>query len=74
MVPKEPTNSDLMEELKSIKTLLMGDSEDHDDLGLVGAVHDNTRFRISFTKLAWVIVVAVFGTWGTIVAQVIINK
>lgn len=74
MVPKEPTNSDLMEELKSIKTLLMGDSEDHDDLGLVGAVHDNTRFRISFTKLAWVIVVAVFGTWGTIVAQAIINK
>lgn len=74
MVPKEPTNSDLMEELKSIKTLLMGDSEDHDDLGLVGAVHDNTRFRISFTKLAWVIIVAVFGTWGTIVAQAIINK
>lgn len=70
----EPTNSDLMAEIRSIKMLLTGDPADHDDLGLVGAVHDNTRWRLSFTKLAWVIIVAVFGTWGTIVAQVLAAK
>ena len=74
MSPREPSNYELMTEIKLIKKILCGDPEKRDDLGLVGAVHDNTKFRDTFSKLAWLIIVAVFGTWGTIVAQVVLSS
>lgn len=51
----------LSQDVKEIKTCLMGDVTKHDDLGLQGAVERNTGFRKSATKGMWVLVTGFIG-------------
>jgi len=67
------TNKQIWEELKSLCRLIRGDPDDHEDMGLIGDVHDNTKFRRHTIKFAWVLIVAILGLWGHLIAQIIIN-
>jgi len=53
---------ELSQDVKEIKTCLMGDATKHDDLGLQGAVERNTAFRKSATKGMWVMITGFIGT------------
>ncbi len=66
------TNKDIWKELKSLCSLIRGDPDDHEDLGLVGDVHDNTKFRRDATKFKWIFIVTMLALCGTIIAQTII--
>ena len=68
------TNKQIWQELKSLCSLIRGNPDDHDDLGLIGDVRNNTKFRRTTTRFLWVLIVAMVGLWGTIVAQTIINN
>lgn len=67
------TNKDIWSELKSLCNLIRGDPDDHEDMGLVGDVRNNTSFRKDATRFKWILIVAMVGLWGTIIAQTIIN-
>ncbi len=67
------TNKQIWQELKSLCNLIRGDPDDHEDMGLIGDVHDNTKFRQHTAKFAWVLIVAILGLWGHLIAQIIIN-
>ncbi len=67
------TNKQIWEELKSLCTLIRGESDDHEDMGLVGDVHDNTKFRKIAVRFTWILIVAVLALWGNLVAQIIVN-
>ena len=68
------TNKMIWEELKSLCTLIRGAPDDHEDKGLIGDVHDNTKFRKDATKFKWIFIVAMLALCGTIIAQTIINN
>ncbi len=67
------TNRQIWEELRGLSTLIRGDPENREDLGILGDVRENSQFRRSATRVVWVLVFAIVGAWGTIVAQVILN-
>ena len=67
------TNKQIWIELKSLCSLIRGDSDDHEDMGLIGDVRNNTKFRKDATKFKWILIVAMVGLWGTIIAQTIIK-
>lgn len=67
------TNKQIWQELKSLCNLIRGDPDDHEDMGLIGDVHDNTKFRRTTTRFLWVLIVAMAGLWGTVIAQTIIT-
>ena len=66
------TNKQIWEELRALGVLIRGDPESREDLGLLGDVLENSQFRRTATKMVWVLVVAILGAWGTIIAQVIL--
>ena len=68
------TNKQIWQELKSLCNLIRGDPDDHEDMGLIGDVHDNTKFRKDATKFKWIFIVAMLALCGTIIAQTIINN
>lgn len=67
------TNKMIWEELSSLVILIRGKPNDHEDMGLIGDVHDNTKFRKDATKFKWIFIVAILALCGTIIAQTIIN-
>ncbi len=67
------TNEQIWEAVQSLTETIRGRSGDHEDLGLLGDVHDNTRFRKIAVRFMWILVVAMVSLWGTIIAQTIIN-
>ncbi|KKL89955.1 hypothetical protein LCGC14_1909500 [marine sediment metagenome] len=67
------TNKQIWDELRALGMLIRGDPEDREDLGLLGDVRENSQFRRTAMKVVWLLVVAIIGAWGTIVAQVILN-
>ena len=50
----------MMKKIDDIRTLLKG-KDDSDDIGLVGAVHDNTKFRMNTKKWMGFIGLSVLG-------------
>ncbi len=62
----------LCKDMKSLIKTIRGDPDDHEDMGLIGDVHDNTKFRRTTTRFLWILIVAMTGLWGTVIAQVII--
>lgn len=67
------TNKQIWQELKSLCNLIRGDPDDHEDMGLIGDVQNNTKFRKDTTRFKWILIVAMVGLWGTVVAQMIIK-
>ncbi len=71
------TNNQMLKKLctdmKSLIKTIRGDPDDHEDMGLIGDVHDNTKFRRHATKFTWILIVAILALWGTIIAQTIMN-
>lgn len=67
------TNKHILDKVESLCRLIRGDPDDHENMGLIGDVHENTKFRKLATKLTWLLIVAMVGLWGTIIAQTIIN-
>ena len=53
---------ELAVDVKDIKVCLMGDSKNHEDLGLQGAVEKNTHFRKSTFKVMWLMVAGMVST------------
>lgn len=72
------TNNQMLKQLctdmKSLIKTIRGDQDDHEDMGLIGDVHDNTKFRKDAMKFKWILIVAMVGLSGTIIAQIIINN
>ncbi len=68
------TNKHILEKLESLCLLIRGDPKKHEDVGLVGAVNDNTKFRKTTMKFIWVLAGAVVSLWGTIIAQTLMNN
>ena len=54
-------SSELADVVNDIKVCLMGDSKNHEDLGLQGAVERNTNFRRSSVKVMWVMITGFVG-------------
>ena len=54
-------SSELADVVNDIKVCLMGDSKNHEDLGLQGAVERNTNFRKSSVKVMWVMITGFVG-------------
>ena len=52
------TNAALMKELKRIGKIIEGDPENRNDDGVTGDVKQNTQFRKSIQRFAWIIVTA----------------
>ena len=67
------THKHILDKVESLCRLIRGDPDDHEDLGLIGDVHDNTKFRKDMTKFKWYFIVAILALCGTIIAQTIIN-
>ncbi len=67
------TNEQIWEAVQSLTDTIRGRPGDHEDLGLLGDVHDNTKFRKDATKFKWIFIVTMLALCGTIIAQTIIN-
>lgn len=67
------TNKEIWEELQSLNQLIRGHPDEHRDSGLIGAVHENTKFRRVAVKFTWFLVIAVLALWGNLIAQIIMN-
>lgn len=67
------TNEQIWEEIHGLSIVIRGDPDKREDLGLLGDVKDNTKFRKLTEKIVWVLAIAVIGAWGTIAAQVLLN-
>lgn len=63
----------IQQELKNLIRTIRGDPDEHEDMGLIGDVHDNTKFRKDAMKFKWILIVAMIGLSGTIIAQIIMN-
>ncbi len=68
------TNKQIWQELKSLCHLIRGNPDNREDLGLLGDVHENTKFRKIAVRFMWILVVAVMSLWGTIIAQTLMNN
>lgn len=68
------TNKHILDKVESLCRLIRGDPDDHEDLGLIGDVRNNTKFRKDAVKFKWILIVALVGLWGTIIAQTILNN
>lgn len=68
------THKHILDKVESLCRLIRGDPDDHEDMGLIGDVHDNTKFRKHATKFTWVLIVAVLALWGNLIAQIIVNN
>jgi len=66
-------DQDLHDDVKRILFILEGDPKDRSDSGMVGDVKDNTRFRLSSTKVIWTLVLSMVGAYGIILAQALTN-
>ena len=55
--------------LTAIHRVVMGDPEDRHDLGLVGDVAENTKFRKIASKINWILLVAVLSLTTAVIAQ-----
>ncbi len=70
------TNSQMLTQLckdvASLISLIRGDPDDHEDMGLIGDVHNNTKFRKDVTKFKWYFIVTILALCGTIIAQTLI--
>ena len=67
------TNKMIWDKVESLCRLIRGDPDDHEDMGLVGDVHDNTKFRKDVTKFKWYFIIAMLALCGTIIAQTLIK-
>lgn len=67
------TNKHILDKVESLCRLIRGDPDDHENMGLIGDVHENTKFRKIATRFTWVLIVAIIGLWGHLIAQIIIN-
>jgi len=67
------TNKMIWESLESLNNLIRGEPDDHEDMGLIGDVRNNTHFRKIAVKFTWFLVIAVLALWGNLIAQIIIN-
>lgn len=63
----------VQQELRSLIKTIRGDPNNYKDIGLIGDVHNNTKFRKDMTKFKWYFIVAMLALWGTIIAQTILN-